>query len=396
MVLAGLPGDVGTILVKGLGSYIRSLPAPEVPASLRRFRTFRPQTLVSHRAELLQALEDPALRARIGHWLATERPPLGKSEAKLLRIACERPEGWERQLGAATKSAQRTRAGASSSAPASLESERARTRRARDELKAARDEVHRIGRESDARAAELRSRITELEQRVLVAEKEAAAARKSADQAARQAERERRRSKTALERMEAQRDTIRKEVRELRKQLRLAQTRKVAASAPGTTTPSRRSQSVRKRTALRVPKGRLEDDPGTLAAWLGRNDVWLVVDGYNVGLAPTGYGNVSLETMRKRLIDDVGKVAPRLKNRPIIVFDGSDAPAGTSRRRRGGVDVEYSKRGEIADDHIVAKVESLPPEPVVVVTNDKELQERVRGLAATVATSDQFLKLVRG
>jgi rRNA-processing protein FCF1 len=56
--------------------------------------------------------------------------------------------------------------------------------------------------------------------------------------------------------------------------------------------------------------------------------------------------------------------------------------------------VEYSA-GETADDHLIARLERLPPQPVIVVTNDKELQQRASALRATVASSDQLLALAR-
>lgn len=37
----------------------------------------------------------------------------------------------------------------------------------------------------------------------------------------------------------------------------------------------------------------------------------------------------------------------------------------------------------------------MPPDPVVVVTNDRELQGRARRLGATIASSNQLLTLIR-
>ena len=48
-----------------------------------------------------------------------------------------------------------------------------------------------------------------------------------------------------------------------------------------------------------------------------------------------------------------------------------------------------------ADDYIVARLEQLPQEPVILVTNDKELQERGRELAATIAVADAHAATVR-
>jgi rRNA-processing protein FCF1 len=57
--------------------------------------------------------------------------------------------------------------------------------------------------------------------------------------------------------------------------------------------------------------------------------------------------------------------------------------------------VEYST-GEIADDHLIARLEGLPVDnPVVFVTNDRELQRRAAALGATIATPSQLLALAR-
>jgi predicted RNA-binding protein with PIN domain len=119
-----------------------------------------------------------------------------------------------------------------------------------------------------------------------------------------------------------------------------------------------------------------------------------VIDGYNVAKAEGGFGSLSLEEQRDQLVKAAGKLAHRVSGRTIVVFDGSKVAAGLARRSRSRVEVEYS-RDEIADDHIVARLEELPPDPVVLVTNDKELQQRARRLGATIATSDQLLALIR-
>ena len=93
-----LPPDVELGLVRGVGAYLRSTPAAQLPARLRRFRSFRPQALGRHRAELIAVLDDPAMRALIGEWIRDGHRSLRKEEAELLRIAVDRPEGWEERL----------------------------------------------------------------------------------------------------------------------------------------------------------------------------------------------------------------------------------------------------------------------------------------------------------
>ena len=49
----------------------------------------------------------------------------------------------------------------------------------------------------------------------------------------------------------------------------------------------------------------------------------------------------------------------------------------------GGLDIRFASRGVIADDEIVGLVETAQ-EPVVVVTSDRELQQRTRAGAQIV------------
>jgi predicted RNA-binding protein with PIN domain len=114
-----------------------------------------------------------------------------------------------------------------------------------------------------------------------------------------------------------------------------------------------------------------------------------------VSKAEGGFGDLTLETQRRRLLQEVGKVARRHEVEATVIFDGSHIAPGTSRRHRGPVQVEYSRAGEIADDHLIAKLEGLPKYPVIVATNDKELQGRAARLGATIATSNQLLGLLR-
>ena len=144
-----------------------------------------------------------------------------------------------------------------------------------------------------------------------------------------------------------------------------------------------------------VPAGRLEDDPMTLFAWLDAPDVHLLVDGYNVAKAPAGFPDLDLPSQRERLLEGLERLTLRKKVPTTVVFDGSDVGPGKSRLARTRVRVEYSRSGETADDHLIAKLTTLPPHPVVLATSDKELQDRAAAEGATIATASQLLELLR-
>ena len=81
-------------------------------------------------------------------------------------------------------------------------------------------------------------------------------------------------------------------------------------------------------------QGRDADDPALLDALLAVPLTHLLVDGYNV--TKSGYGEVSLEAQRGRLLSGLGALAARTGAEVTVVFDGAErltpvalaAPAG--------------------------------------------------------------------
>jgi predicted RNA-binding protein with PIN domain len=394
-----LPHDVEVGLVRGVGAYLRSTPAAQLPAPLRRFRSFRPQALGRHRAELIAVLDDPAMRALIGEWIREGHKSLRKEEAELLQIAVDRPDGWEDKL--ARRSRPKT-AGAARAAPArpadrKLEQERDKLRRARK----AEQEVRAELKAERALSTRLRAEVKEARDEARGAAARARTAERALARAEAALDRERRRGARAVERGKAELERTRAELKAAGKAMTELR-RKAAASEGKVSRPQpRRAKQASKprrsgpRRALPVPKGRLQDDPGTLEEWLDEPSVLLLVDGYNVTKSVGGFGKVDLERQRELLMDGITRLARRKKVDATVVFDGSNVPPGTRRRSRGRVRVEYSRPDETADDHLVALLEAHPPEPVVLVTSDRELQRRAARLHATIATSPQLLALIR-
>jgi predicted RNA-binding protein with PIN domain len=423
--------DVANALVRGIGAFIRVAQTQKLTPGLRRLRSFRPQTLARHRAELLAALEDEELRSAILEWLDEGHPPLKPAEAEFLRVATERSDGWQERL-------ERPRTEKKSIDPkAALEAklarledalarERDKARAARADARRAKDESKRAGegrRELEeklgATTAALREAREKLGRAVSATERVRAAADKdsrrveksAAKAAARAAEQEvqlraarkelgraeRRveQQEGEVERLKARIDGLRARVKGLEAEVgRLTDQLGGRQTATGRTRSSRASRET-VREPLPVPKGRMPEDPQTLEEWLGAPQVRLLVDGYNVTKAEGGFGGVSLESQRDRLVAEVRTLAARKRTPTTIVFDGSVVTPGTARRNRGGVIVEYSAPGETADDHIVALLESDATSATIVVTNDRALQDRAAARGATIATSTQLLALIR-
>ena len=393
--MPALPDDIAAALVRGIGTYIREHPANELPADLRRFRSFRPQALAPHREKLLASLEDEATRARIKHWLENDKSPLGKSDARVLAVATARKDGWEEELkGASKPRAERQKP--ATAHDSKLNAEREKTRKAKDELRKAREELRSAEQRSAARISELEATVADLTTRLHKAEKDVVTARSEADRATERAERSQRKAKKDAEKAALDRDDARKEAKALRKELTAARVAAAKSDTSPRSAPKKHSSKPKKRIPLTVPKGRLADDPANLKKWLTRDDVRLLIDGYNVAKAEGGFEGQLLESQRERLIDAVFKLAKMTDTETIVVFDAQMVPGRRSRKtRKRPVVIEWSNQDQIADDYIVDRLGQLPQEPVILVTNDKELQERGRDLAATIATSQQLLALIR-
>jgi predicted RNA-binding protein with PIN domain len=400
-----LPADIEGGIVRGVGRWLKNAPPRDVPAQLRRFRSFRPATLLQHRVEVLAALEDDEVRATIGRWLDEAQPKLPKPDGYNLRLAVDRPEDWRERLVSAA--APRSRPRARPQQDETLDAERTRARSARAELKRARQHARTEIDAAQARVAELTKEISRLKGELAGARDLAAAAEASAESARAELDRGLRKARREVDKARSERDELKADARSTRRSLsattrelerlrrRIEQLERDRRDRPAGRPPRPPQPAEVSRRPLRVPKGRLPEDPQTLDEWLANPRVHLVVDGYNAARAPGAFGDLDLEAQRERLIEAVSRLAVRREAAAIVVFDGAEIAPGTRRRRRGPVAIEYSRASETADDHMVALLDRLPPDPVVVVTNDRELQDRTAARGATIATSDQLMGLIR-
>jgi predicted RNA-binding protein with PIN domain len=377
-----------------MAAFMQAARKTDLPPSLRSLQGKHVKMLTAHRADIVSALEDDSLRALILDWLDKKPTGISKTDAAALGIAARHDDGWQTKLGT-DEPASATKPQPEVSDRAAAERERTKARKARDEARRAKEDASVEVAAARDRATQLEAGVKDLTKKVRDLQREVVTARKENASLRAEIEREVRKARRRAEKAEA-------EVARMSKELRAREKELAARTAPAMKTPARSSAPRRKTTTeparrarLSAPKGRFDDDPETLSEWLATPNVHLLVDGYNVSKAKGGFGDLSLETQRLRLIQELGKLARKHGITASIVFDGSDIPPGISRRARGPVAVEYSRPDEIADDHLVAKLQELPKHPVVVVTNDRELQRRTARLGATIATSDQLLKLIR-
>jgi predicted RNA-binding protein with PIN domain len=394
-----VPPDIRAVLVEGLGAYVGRAASLDLPKKLRRLKGFRPKALARHGDELLELLEDETQRKLILQSLDDDSLPLPRRKAGVLRIALERSDGWDAQLAAMSESSEERAGGGESGTERQLESERRKVREAREEARkakvAARAELESNARKVDQLERAIAATTAELKQ----VRAELQAALTEAGRATGALERTERRARREIEKARSARDESRAEAKSLRKEVARLTRELASASVPDRAAPkksaARRPREPKVRRRLDVPKGLMADSPGTLEAWLKEPYVSLLIDGYNVSKTEGGFGEISLEYQRNRLIDEIDRLARRMKVPSTIVFDGALIEPAAVRRTRRTVVVAYSKPPEIADDHLVALLEERPNFPVIVVTNDRELQDKSVALGATIARAEQLLALIR-
>jgi predicted RNA-binding protein with PIN domain len=362
---------------------------------LREEQTLARLLRAGRHVEALASGEAPEMVARVG--LA-----LGADGAAAVGAAAEAAATSQAQAeAAAVRSAL---AGAESeldAARARADAEAADARAAREELRAARDELRRAERERRAladRASGLEQELARSEAALRAARSEAAAEQRRlggrvAELQARLGEVQRK--YRALRRSTGQVDPVvagsfsalERDLGVLRRAAGLVGEGEPAAAAPAARRPERREP-------LPVPGGRGADDPETLAAWMAADGVLVLVDGYNVTKHPLGFPDRDLEDQRTLLLDLCRRLARRFGAAVTVVFDGGTVEPVPTRLPLGPVEVVFTDAGRTADDEIVARTNATPPQrPVVVVTSDNELRERVGALGASVTRSPALLGL---
>jgi predicted RNA-binding protein with PIN domain len=344
-------------------------------------------------AEALASGETPEAVARVG--LA-----LGAGGAAAVQAAVE--AAATSRARAEAEAARSALAGAASeldAARARADTEAAAARAAREELRAAREELRRAERQVRAQAdradgldRELAKAEATLRQaRADAADEQRRLSGRLAETQGRLAETQRR--YRALRRASRQVDpALAEAVGALERDLQAL--RRAAGLADEATEVAGAARHPERRSPLPVPAGRAADDPETLAAWMATPGLLLLVDGYNVTKHERGFPDRALEDQRTLLLDLCRRLARRSGAEVTVVFDGGTVGPVPTRLPLGPVEVVFTDAGRTADDEIVARANAAPPErPVVVVTSDNELRERVAALGASTTRSPALLGL---
>jgi uncharacterized protein len=104
--------------------------------------------------------------------------------------------------------------------------------------------------------------------------------------------------------------------------------------------------------------------------------VHIIIDGYNLIRQSPALSRVDredIEAGRDMLLRDLAAYR-RIKRHPItVVFDGGNAPPfSRDRDRVGGIEIRYSRRGELADT-VIMRMAAREREKALVVSSDREV-----------------------
>jgi predicted RNA-binding protein with PIN domain len=144
-----------------------------------------------------------------------------------------------------------------------------------------------------------------------------------------------------------------------------------------------------------MPSGILDDSVAGAEHLVSRPGAVLLVDGYNATLS--SWPELTLEHQRDRLLALVNDLTARIVGLEAhLIFDGVDHVASPGRRRRSLVHVQFSPADVEADDVVLAMVDELPVDKVVIVaSNDRRVRDAAREGGANVISVHQLLALVR-
>jgi predicted RNA-binding protein with PIN domain len=422
-----LPEPVRLRVVALAADTLGALKAEDAPPALRPFARFTP----AKRARLATtplalALEgDARFREHVADRVREGLPDLAAAldagappaAADPFDVAAAayvlRPDGWAELVEAAAEAARQD--SSSTDGTRALES----VARLQDQLAStrttAREDAKRLRAElaaSRAETRELRQRLREAVEQAGKAEaataelREAAQERRALDErAASVVDAEQRRLRARLADAESALETARRTAREGRtvddSRLRLlldtvldaaAGLRRELALRPVEVRPADTvSTAVAGRPAGPAERALADDDPVRLDHLVEVPHVHLLVDGYNV--TKEGYGELPLETQRRRLVGGLAALAAQTMAEVTCVFDGADLDGPVPTAAARGVRVLFSPAAVTADELIRQLVRAEPQgRPVVVVSSDREVADGVRRAGARSVPSTALLR----
>lgn len=122
-----------------------------------------------------------------------------------------------------------------------------------------------------------------------------------------------------------------------------------------------------------------------------------IVDGYNLMFSIrelSDLANENFSVARDKLIDMLCNYKAIMKTRLIVVFDAYKIDSGKEDYTFDGINIVYTKQGELADSFIERTVSDLVKEyKVTVVTSDALEQSLIFAHGALRMSSESFIKI---
>jgi uncharacterized protein len=119
----------------------------------------------------------------------------------------------------------------------------------------------------------------------------------------------------------------------------------------------------------------------------------LIIDGYNLIRQSDWLGDIdrrNLQRGREALISALVRYKKLRGHRITVVFDGGQAPGyGDRRDQRSGIDIRFSRRGELADT-VIKRMCSRERNQALVVTSDVEIVRYAEARGAATIASPAF------
>jgi predicted RNA-binding protein with PIN domain len=119
----------------------------------------------------------------------------------------------------------------------------------------------------------------------------------------------------------------------------------------------------------------------------------LIIDGYNLIRQSEWLGDIdrrSLQRGREALLTALARYKKLRGHRITVVFDGGRAPGfGDRRDRQAGIDIRFSRQGELADA-VIKRMCARECHQTLVVTSDSDIVRYAEARGAATIDSPSF------
>ncbi len=119
----------------------------------------------------------------------------------------------------------------------------------------------------------------------------------------------------------------------------------------------------------------------------------VIIDGYNLIRQSDFFSPIDhrdLQQGRHVLIDQLAAYKRIKQHRITVVFDGANAPFFSERRNRiAGIDVLFSRTGELAD-HVIKRLAARERSRAVIVTSDRDIVRCAHAQGAATISAPEF------